>query len=522
MGITQAKTKRWSLIALVLLISLTAGTLLFAAPEVQARVNLITGVVTDPAGNLPPAGSRVILVSPDGTTHGEAAVDPATGAFDLGPVVSGNYILQAWPPFGAGLTPSLPQFISMVGLPIDLGDVPLTEPQITGTVYEPDGLTPADSLVHLFLGDEHYQSTLAIDGEIQIGGLISGTYGVIAEPTGTQPFYYSQPAILTVRDGMTQTVEFSLNPANAVGFVTDPQGLPIPGAKVRILGTVHHTYQEDETNDQGFFNFGELPDDTYVLVAEAPWWAGGLIDSSVVTFHVPPAFNDLGNVALRQAPKILTGHVETNTGVGVSNALVIANRIGLPGHHEALTDAAGNYFMRLGGGLWSITVEPTALSDPNAWINPDPPQIIHFDHDLQPEFKQVHFEVLTADSTVTGAIEMPDGSVPPFPVTVSLRNAEGIGRSVEMELADGSFSLMVPHGNYLLHIQPDHPGYFGPPPRLVEAPESDTLDLGPQVLVEKDAAITGRVVDEHGDGVGGVHVSAWTRDHLGTNTITNP
>ncbi|MCB0020748.1 MAG: carboxypeptidase regulatory-like domain-containing protein, partial [Anaerolineales bacterium] len=177
MGITQAKTKRWSLIALVLLISLTAGTLLFAAPEVQARVNLITGVVTDPAGNLPPAGSRVILVSPDGTTHGEAAVDPATGAFDLGPVVSGNYILQAWPPFGAGLTPSLPQFISMVGLPIDLGDVPLTEPQITGTVYEPDGLTPADSLVHLFLGDEHYQSTLAIDGEIQIGGLISGTYG---------------------------------------------------------------------------------------------------------------------------------------------------------------------------------------------------------------------------------------------------------------------------------------------------------------------------------------------------------
>ena len=321
---------------------------------------------------------------------------------------------------------------------------------------------------------------------------------------------------------MTETVEFDLTPANAVGYVTDPQGTPIPGAKVKILGTVHHTYQEDTTNEDGFFNFGQLPDDTYILEAEAPWWAGGLINSALVTFHVPPELNDLGEIRLRQAPKILTGHVETNTGTPVEGAKITANRIGLPGHHEVLTDPAGNYHMRLGGGLWSITVEPTPHSNPGDWVNPDPPQLIHFDHDLQPEFKEVDFEVLTADSTVIGTIELPDGGTPAFSVTVNLRNNEGVGRTVLMDPADGSFEVMVPHGNYVLHIQPHDPGYFGPVPQVVMAPENDTLDLGLQTLIEKDSAIAGYVVDENGDGVGGVHISAWTRDHLGTNTVTNP
>ena len=126
--------------------------MLISAQQVQARVNLITGTVTDPDGGVPPAGSRVFLVSPDGDTHGEAQVDPVTGEFDLGPVVSGNYILQAHPPFGSEFTPSLPEFISMVGLPIDVGEMALMEPQITGTVYEPDGTTPVNGIVHVFWG----------------------------------------------------------------------------------------------------------------------------------------------------------------------------------------------------------------------------------------------------------------------------------------------------------------------------------------------------------------------------------
>ncbi len=514
--------RRWPWILLTGLFLLTAGMAFLATGQAQAQVGLISGTVTDPDGGLPPPDSRVFLLSPDGSTHGQAMVDPASGDFNLGPVAYGNYILQARPPAGTAFTPSLPEPVLVTGAPVNVGTLPLTYPSVTGTVFAPDGTTPVAARVHVYRQGQKVQSSPASGGQFQLGGLPDGVYALQAEPVGMVPFWLSARQHITITAPLTATVNLALTPANAVGVVVDPQGVPVPGATVHVLGAVHHVYRQDISDGDGYFTIGGLAPDTYLLRVDPPWNAGGLTSSELVLFSVPPEFHDLGQIRLRQAPKILTGQVTTNTGAGVVNARIIANRVGLPGHQEGMTGAGGNYQMRLSGGLWAVTVEPTDQSQPPHWVYHGPPKLVFFAHNLTPEFKTLDFEVLTADSLVTGHVALPDGSVPPFTTTVSLRNNEGIGRTVLMNPADGSFSLRVPHGNYLLHVNPHDPAYAGPPPLPVRAPEQGTVDVGTLTLLARDAAILGVVRDSTGAGVGNIRVIAWTRGHQGAQTRTNP
>ncbi|MCI0394501.1 MAG: carboxypeptidase-like regulatory domain-containing protein [Chloroflexi bacterium] len=515
--------RRWLWLVLTLLVVGLAGAVAFTAVgQVSAQPGLITGVVTDPAGGLPPAGAIVHLASPDGAVHGQAAVDPATGEFSLGPVANGNYILQAKPPAGSPFTPSLPEFLVVTGGPVNVGTLALTEPSIVGTVYAPDGTTPATALVHVYRGNFKVQSSLAPGGAIQLGGLLSGTYALQAEPVTGDPYWLSPRSPVTITDGVTQTIQLTLRPANVAGFITDPVGAPVGGATVHVLGLTSHHYRRDQSNPSGYFAIGDLVDDTYVLRVEPPWYADGLASPPPITFTVPPPFTNLGQIALLTAPKVVQGIVETNTGVPVENARVLAHRLDHPGRQQTLTAADGAYHLRLSGGLWSLTVEHTPASNPSDWIYPYPPQLVYFQHNMQPEWKTVHFEVLTADAHVIGVVEMPGGGAPPFTVTVHLRTNEGVGRSQAIDPASGSFDIAVPHGNYILTVQPHDPAYAGPPPTPVYAPENGTVDVGTLTLIARDATISGLVLNSQGQGVGGVRVVAWSRHTPGAQSWTNP
>ncbi|MFQ5398925.1 MAG: hypothetical protein ACE5E7_04925 [Anaerolineae bacterium] len=521
----RTPSHRWLWLGLAFaLAALLTGVAFTSATQAQtgAAANIISGTVTDPSGGLPPAGTIVHMVTPDGDSFGNAAVD-GSGAFSLGPVPHGNYILQARPPAGSGFTPSLPVSLRMMGHPVNVGVLALTNPSVTGTVFAPDRVTPTTAVVHVYRAGHQVQSSVALSGTIQIGGLLTGTYSLQATPATNDPYWNSPRQLITITAGLTQTVDLTLSPANVFGTVTDPNGVPVAGATAHVLGRTHLVHHKDKSSAAGYFAIGDLPDDEYLLVVDPPWNAPGLMASRVFTFSVPPALNDMGAIQLRSAPKIVHGRVDTNTGVPVGNALVVANRLDHPGRQETLTAADGAYSLHLSGGLWSLTVRPTDSSTPSAWLYPNPPQLVHFDQDLTIETKTVNFQVLTADSTVIGTVKLPDGvTTPAFTVTVSLRTNEGIGRSTLIDPTDGSFSIQVPHGNYVLHIKPDDPGYAGPPPQRVHAPISDTLDLGVLTLLERDAVISGSVLDSEGNGVEGVRVVGWTHDHMGAQTRTSP
>ena len=138
------------LVTLTLMVAASAGEIADSDLPTLPTAGLIRGTVTDPGGELPPAGTRVKLWKPDGSLAGQAMVAAGTGSFSLGPAPNGNYVLRAVPPEPSPLTPSFPKVILVAGSPVDAGTIPLTRPGLTGTVRTPDGSTPAEAWVGVY------------------------------------------------------------------------------------------------------------------------------------------------------------------------------------------------------------------------------------------------------------------------------------------------------------------------------------------------------------------------------------
>ncbi|MBU0702560.1 MAG: carboxypeptidase-like regulatory domain-containing protein, partial [Chloroflexi bacterium] len=484
--------------------------LLIAASVAQACGGTITGTVTSPGGYPLPAGTQVKLFEPGRwDVFGQADVDVNTGGFSLGPVPNGLYSLKAVPPAGSGYTHSGPVLVSVLNGPVNVGTVALTEPEIYGAVTAPDGITPVSAEVRVYAGDGTVvQWVEATGGEFLVGGLPAGSYGLRASPVTDDPYWHSPLEAVTL-NGYTQTITLTLAAADLYGTVTDHLGNPAPNATVYAT-EVNGGYlqQRDRTSSSGYYAIGGLGSGDYLLTARPPWYEGALLPPEPVTVTLPPTPQE-HDLAFGAPPKTVTGTVETNTSVPVLNAQVVAHRLDKEGRAEALSRADGSYQLDLSDGLWALTVKPISTTTPSAWVYPNPPQLVHFQHNTEPEQKQMNFVVLTADALVSGAVELPGGGAPTFTVTVSLHNDEGIGRRDVISPTSGAFEIAIPNGGYMVWVTPDDPGYMGPVVEPIQAPPNGTYDLGTLTLLERDAVITGTVTDENGAGVGGVPISAW-------------
>ncbi|MDY6876026.1 MAG: carboxypeptidase-like regulatory domain-containing protein [Chloroflexota bacterium] len=500
---SKKATLNWlSLGAALVLLLTTAGI-------AQAQGGMITGTVTSPGGYPLPAGTRAKLFEPGGwDAFGQAVVDVDTGAFSLGPVTNGLYVLKAVPPADSGYTQSEPVPVSVFNGPVDVGVVALTEPEIYGIVTEPDGTTPVPAEVRVYAGNSTLvQWVEAPAGEFLIGGLPAGGYSLKASPVTDDPYWHSPLKPVTV-NGYTQTVTLTLTAADIYGIVTDHLGQPVSNATVRATEmNGGYRSRHDQTSSSGYYAIGDLEDGTYILTARPPWYEGALLPPVPVTVTLPPTPQE-HDLAFRAPPKVVTGTVETNTGDPVQDAQVVAHRLDKGGRVKTLSGADGGYQLDLADGLWALTVKVISTTMPSEWVYPNPSQLVHFKHNAEPEHKQVDFTVLTADAHVTGAVELPGGGVPTFTVTVSLHNDEGIGARTVIT-ADGTFDIAIPNGGYKVWATPDDTGYMGPVVEPIQVPPNTTFDLGTLTLLERDAAITGTVTDKDGVGLADIPVSAW-------------
>lgn len=520
----------WKRLSLVFTITLFfgVGALLVLNPGLVGAIdaplspssNLITGIVVDPEGDIPPDGTIVKLFGESGSLRGRANLDQS-GNFSLGPVANGNYTLKAIAPDGSKNTDSMPLSISMIGSSLDVMTVTLTNPDIEGFIYEPGGEIRGAGTVNIIQDNRVVQSQYAEDGEIRIGGLPTGTYELIAYPEADTALWQSEPETITVT-GTSQEIDLILQDAIFYGQVRDEFGTPIANATVHVNGQSSFTYQQDKTGRQGTFAIGDLPNDTYTLRFEPPRQAGSLMETTLISYTVPPTSTNLGNVILPSATKRLSGVVRDNTGQPVNAATVYAYSARNDRELESTTTDQGRYVLNLGQGAWAITIRPNEfLTDVN-WIYTDPPQIVIFDDTTDEETKRQNFEVLTSDAVVSGTVTLPGGGVPPFTVTVGVRNNEGLGHSEMVDPSDGSFSINVPNGPYMLYVRSEDPGYAGPEATRIRVRRNSTYDAGSIELIERDSTISGVVQDESGDGIEGVDIIAWTRDAQGTRTETGP
>jgi len=492
---------------LVLLLALGASTA--GATPVAPNGGMISGNVSSPGGYPLESGTLVKLFEPGAeTVRGVAMAEPATGTFQFGPMRNGLYVIKAVPPEGSAYTQSLPKAVSVVNAPVNVGELALTEPQISGSVLAPDGVTPVDAEILVYLGDGRVlQHVAAPAGEYQIGGLPVGGYALQAFPNGELPYWRSALTPVNIQaTGNEQDIDLTLRPAQLWGYARDDQGNPIREAKV-IAADANHEIDSDLSNAAGFWAIGGLANGSYRLTALPPWPKSGLLPPEPVTASVPSEANPY-TLVFASPPKVVTGQVTTNTSQPVYHAQILAQRVDLPGQAQALSLADGSYQLKLAPGLWALTVQAVEDTAPADWAYRLPPQFVFFRHDNQPEGRTQDFEVTLADATVSGVATLPDGSTPPFTVTVALHSDEGVGRKTSIDPADGSFELKVPNGRYKVSIHPQDPGYVGPIVEPVALPPDGTLDLGSLGLLARDAVISGSISSD-GAGVSGIPVAAW-------------
>ncbi len=483
------------------------AAMITAAVTVIAAPASISGTVTLPGGGLPlPADTRVHLLAPDHNVFGNAQVNAATGAYAFEAVPAGVYILRAVPPQGSDYTPSYPQPVNVLHDPITV-NLELTNPSVTGTVYAPDGVTPAHAWVNVYAFDHLIESRLAVSGSMKLGGLPPGQYLLLARRATSDPYWFSARSPISISLGVTTTRNLTLTAANVYGFVRDSTGNAVPESIVHVLRPPYHA-ERDVADANGYYAIGGLLTGTYLIGVEPPWYEQGLISPLPMSFTVPPAQQQI-DLTFLSPRKIVSGTVKTNTGAPVFHALVLARRIDKNGEARGLTDASGAYRLELSEGLWAISVHRLPDSDPPRWVYPDPPKLVFFEHNKLNELKVVHFTVLTADSTVIGDVQLPGGATPPFTVTVGLHHADGIGVDTTID-ASGAFTLHVPHGRYKVSVHPDDPNWAGPALEPIDAPPSSTLDLGVITLIPRDSAITGTLtISGTSTPVEGVPVLAW-------------
>ena len=523
--------------------------LLATASVVYAQGGAITGTVASPGGWLLPIqreAKRLLPIQreakrplPTGTVvklfepgrwdvFGQADVDVDTGTFSLGPVPNGLYVLKAVPPTGSGYTQSEPVPVSVFNAPVDVGVVPLTEPEIFGTVTAPDGVTPvpAEAWVHTLRGMP-VQRVEAPGGQFLVGGLPLGTYDLRASPVTDDPYWHS-PLRTVAIDGTTQTITLTLSVADVYGVANDHLGNPVPDATVYAVGLAGYGHRRDRTGGSGFYAIGDLRAGTYLLTARPPWYEGALLPPRPISFTLPGATPPY-TLTFRAPPKLVTGAVKTNTGDPVMNARVVAHRLDKGGHARTLSRASGDYELRLSDGLWALTVKAISTTVPSEWVYPDPPQLVHFQHNSRPEQKRVDFTVLTADANVIGAVEMPGGGAAtrPLTVTVSLHNDEGVGRQAAVTIAAGAisetFDIAVPSGGYRVSVKSHDPAYTGPVVAPIRVLPDTTYDLETLELLERDAIITGTVTDEGGSVIADIPVTAWQPGAPGgARAVTGP
>ncbi|GAB4527771.1 MAG: hypothetical protein Fur0018_13560 [Anaerolineales bacterium] len=481
-----------------------------AAETAQALGGMVNGVVTSPDGFPLSAGTHVKLFAPGSETLlGQALPDLNTGAFSLGPVPNGLYVIKAVPPAASGLTQSLPHLLAVHNAPVDAGDLALTRPQVFGTIYAPDGSTLAAAAVTVSLPDGRpFQVTEAPTGTFALGGLPAGTYGIQAFPLGSQPYFCSIPQAFTVSSTLTQSISITLRDADLWGVTEDPLGNPVAGARVVIANRSGHALTSLSRTD-GFWTLGGLPADDYWLTALPPYTQGSLLSPHPLSITLPTTSSPF-TLTFRTPPKVVSGTVQAQNGTPIENAAVVAHRVDRAGEVPTLTAADGSYSMHLTAGLWALSVHPTDSSNPPHWVYAGSSQFVHFHDTARPETQQVDFEVLLADSSAYGVVQMPDGSAPTFTVTVGLHNNEGVGRSTLVDPASGAFTLTLPSGGYKVFVHPADPNYLAPALDPVRLPPNDALDLGTITLLPRDALITGTLtVSGSGAAVEGVPLVAW-------------
>ena len=307
-----------------------------------------------------------------------------------------------------------------------------------------------------------------------------------------------------------QYISLTLRAPQVFGVVKDPFNTPVFEAHVKVLAA-NGVRRDELTDPLGRFAIDDLPTGmTATVSVEPPIGFGWMIEPPDQVVNLPSVNALMFTLGLPN--KTLMGTVRTNEVISqpVSNALVTAHRVDRPGRNDTTTDATGHYSMSLAPGLWDVKIKSISITTPTNWYYPFETRLVEFGCVITPEVKTMNFLVVVADAHVSGHVQLPDTSPPPFTVAVLLHSDEGIGAETWVDVM-GNYALDLPHGTYRMDLRVESPLFAAPPLPPIRA-RSDVPTVVPTItLLPRDVIIKGNVSDSVSSApVGDIHIIAWT------------
>jgi hypothetical protein len=444
----------------------------------------------------------------------------ANGAFGIGGLQAGSYLLGTWPPFNqGGLVPPRPISVTVPTASnpytFTFGSVPKI---VTGTVRTNTGIpVNAASIVAHRVDQQGQQTTLSRpDGGYRLN-LTPGLWALTVRPISiTHPSHwvYNKPPLLVhfqhnlLPEHKRQDLGVLTADAHVTGTVRLPDGSPPTFTVTVALNNDEGVGRRAAVSPSGDFDIA-LPHGAYKVwvVSDDPGYVGPVVDP----IRVPPSSTiGLGRLYLLEKNAAITGTVTDQGGSGIAGIPVSAWRPGALGGVRARSGPDGQYILSVAAGDWHVQPSP---GPEQAYIYTGPG--VRVSVGVSETVTDVDFNLITADATINGLLVKENGDPADdaygwASASVPLAPAQHSGAPI----VAGSFATHVPGGhafNVAAHLPAGSP-YMSTGEQRVPVGVGETVALTLTVQ-EKDAAIDGALWDPRNlDVVEGVDgsVGAWS------------
>lgn len=303
-------------------------------------------------------------------------------------------------------------------------------------------------------------------------------------------------------------------------------GAAVPIEKVRVYIMNQNKNEPppfSSTDGNGVFVLSNImPGNGYMVQVQVIDSAYPFLGSFIQNLTVTDGNNNLGDIALTPAPKVLTLTVTRgSTGAGVSNVQISAFRMnGMSGPGpSATTDATGTATMRMSGGMWGLNLRP-GYGQTADWVYMGQQLQVNFSDNDSIESSNLGIQVQNATATVTGTIKYPNGTAAAN-LGLNLRNSNNAQIQANTD-NNGYFQIKVVAGSYGFDcfLPPNQAQYSCPSSNFTIA-DNETKDFGIITLTQKTAIITGSVTC-NGTPLANANVNAFVMNSQGGGSGNPP
>jgi len=336
--------------------------------------------------------------------------------------------------------------------------------------------------------------------------LVLGTYEFIGKKSG----FYDSSYVTTLNSTSTNnfTIYMRPYPAKVSGRVVDDKGGPVSSALVRLRNLLNGDIQTVTSLVDGSFNVS-LPKGTYSLQVSKPGYLASTpttITLDVDQLILPSA------IAIRSDNASITGKILNDESEPVQLVNISAKQGAVL--QQTSSDNAGNYFLNLSSGQWTIEVKKDGFISPSPKIytlnTGDNLQNKNFT--LIPRANQVVGTIYKVTQTATGET----GSTPFANITVTATPVSGpTNKAVTNSAGQYTFSLRT--GSWIISTASN--GYTSSNTIQLNLGVAETVSGINLNLTPNPCTISGTAVNPAGSGLANVSIS--TSSSASTVSISN-